>query len=107
MCDHIALINGQTIAINCAVDDMNGTRCKFRLAFKNEVEREAFGDLKIKNFKKDGKIVTFTVSENVEKAQEIINSLDPVLCERFPLSLEEIFLEEMDDTDYDFEKIFS
>ena len=107
MCDHIALINGQTIAMDCTVDDMNGTRCKFRLAFKNEVEREAFGDLKLKNFKKDGKIITFTVSENVEKAQEIINSLDPVLCERFPLSLEEIFLEEMEDTDYDFEQIFS
>ena len=107
MCDHIALINGQTIAMDCAVDDMNGTRCKFRLAFKNEVEREAFGDLKLKNFKKDGKIITFTVSENVEKAQEIINSLDPMLCERFPLSLEEIFLEEMEDTDYDFEQIFS
>lgn len=107
MCDHIALINGQTIAMDCAVDDMNGTRCKFRLAFKNEVEREAFGDLNLKNFKKDGKIITFTVSENVEKAQEIINSLDPMLCERFPLSLEEIFLEEMEDTDYDFEQIFS
>ena len=30
-----------------------------------------------------------------------------MLCERFPLSLEEIFLEEMEDTDYDFEQIFS
>lgn len=107
MCDHIALINGQTIAMDCAVDDMTGTRCKFRLAFSDDVQREAFGDLKLKNFKKDGKIITFTVSENVEKAQEIINSLKPVLCERFPLSLEEIFLEEMEDTDYDFEKIFS
>ena len=63
--------------------------------------------------KYDSKLESYiTVTEDIalsqaEKAQEIINSLDPVLCERFPLSLEEIFLEEMEDTDYDFEKIFS
>ena len=107
MCDHIALINGQTIAMNCAVDDMNGSRCKFRLAFTQEVDKADFDGVNVKNFKKDGKIITFTVSENVEEAERVIRSLNPVLCERFPLSLEEIFLEEMEDTDYDFEKIFS
>lgn len=107
MCDHIALINGQTIAMDCAVDDMNGSRCKFRLVFKEDVNASAFEELKCKNFKKDGKIITFTVSNEIEKAEKLIESLNPVLCERFPLSLEEIFLEEMEDTDYDFEKIFS
>ena len=66
MCDHIALINGQTIAMNCAVDDMNGSRCKFRLAFAQEVDKADFEGINVKNFKKDGKIITFTVSENVE-----------------------------------------
>lgn len=107
MCDHIALINGQTIAMDCAVDDMNGSRCKFRLVFKEDVNASAFEELKCKNFKKDGKIITFTVSNEIEKAEKLIESLNPVLCERFPLSLEEIFLEEMEDTDYDFEEIFS
>lgn len=107
MCDHIALINGQTIAMDCAVDDMNGSRCKFRLAFKDDVDAGVFEEINCKNFKKDGKIITFTVSNEIEKAEKLIESLNPVLCERFPLSLEEIFLEEMEDTDYDFEKIFS
>lgn len=107
MCDHIALINGQTIMMDCAVDDMNGSRCKFRLAFNGDIDASAFDGIKYKNFKQDGRIITFTVSENLDTAEEIIASLNPVLCERFPLSLEEIFLEEMEDTDYDFEKIFS
>lgn len=107
MCDHIVLINGQTVAINCAVDDVNGTRCKFRLAFKDEKDEKDFDSLNVKNFKKDGKIITFTVSGNVENAEKKIGELDPIICEKFPLSLEEIFLEEMEDTDYEYEKIFS
>lgn len=107
MCDHIALINGQKIAIDCAVDDMNGSRCKFRLAFREDVTEDMFRGIEYKNFRADGKIISFTVSKNLDAAEERIMELNPVLVERFPLSLEEIFLEEMEDTDYDFEKIFS
>ena len=106
MCDHIALINGQKIAIDCAVDDMNGSRCKFRLAFSDEVSEDMLKGIEYKNYRADGKIITFTVSKNLDKAEERIKEINPVLVERFPLSLEEIFLEEMEDTDYDFEQIF-
>jgi ABC-2 type transport system ATP-binding protein len=107
MCDHVALINGQTVAMNCSVDDMNGSRCKFRLVFNEDVDKEAFQGINIKNYSKDGKIITITVSDNVEKAKEKIEAMSPVLIEEFPLTLEEIFLEEMEDTDYEFNKIFS
>lgn len=107
MCDHIALINGQKIAMNCAVDDMNGSRCKFRLAFADDISQEAFSGIEYKNYSADGRIITFTVSKNLDEAEKIISSLNPIFVERFPLSLEEIFLEEMEDTDYDFEQIFS
>ncbi len=107
MCDHIALMNGKSIAINCAVDDMNGSRCKFRLVYTENIDRNIFKGIEYKNYKADGKIVTFTVSKNLDEAERIIAATKPVLIERFPLSLEEIFLEEMEDTDYDFDELFS
>lgn len=107
MCDHIALINGQKIAINCAVDDMNGSRCKFRIVYDKNVDRNVFNGIDLKNYKADGKIVSFTVSDNIDEAERIIALSNPLLVERFPLSLEEIFLEEMEDTDYDFSKLFA
>ncbi len=107
MCDHIALMNGKNIAINCAVDDMNGSRCKFRLAYTENINSNIFKGIEYKNYKADGKIVSFTVSKNIDEAERIIAATNPVLVERFPLSLEEIFLEEMENTDYDFEKLFS
>ena len=107
MCDHIALMNGKSIAMDCAVDDMNGSRCKFRLAYTENIDSNIFKGIEYKNYKADGKIVSFTVSKNLDEAERIIAATKPVLIERFPLSLEEIFLEEMEDTDYDFEKLFS
>lgn len=107
MCDHIALMNGKSIAINCAVDDMNGSRCKFRLVYTENIDPNIFKGIEYKNYKADGKIVTFTVSKNLDEAERIIAATKPVLIERFPLSLEEIFLEEMEDTDYDFDELFS
>ncbi len=106
MCDHIALINGKNIALNCAVDDMNGSRCKFRLAYTDYIREEQFSGIKLKNYNQDGRIVSFTVSENLDEAERIIASTNPVIIERFPLSLEEIFLEEMENTDYDFSELF-
>lgn len=107
MCDHIALMNGHSIAIDCAVDDMNGSRCKFRLVYAENVDSNIFKGIEYKNYKVDGKIVSFTVSKNLDEAERIIAQTNPLMIERFPLSLEEIFLEEMEDTDYDFEKLFS
>lgn len=107
MCDHIALMNGKSIAMDCTVDDMNGSRCKFRLAYTENIDSNIFKGIEYKNYKADGKIVSFTVSKNLDEAERIIAATKPVLIERFPLSLEEIFLEEMEDTDYDFEKLFS
>ncbi len=107
MCDHIALINGKSIALNCAVDDMSGSRCKFRLAYTTGVYKEMFNGIDLKNYKEDGRMVTFTVSKNLEEAERIIAETNPVILERFPLSLEEIFLDEMENTDYDFSGLFA
>ena len=38
--------------------------------------------------------------------EEKLKAFNPLLIERYPLTLEEIFLEEMEGTDYDFSEIF-
>ena len=42
-----------------------------------------------------------------EEFQAKLREMSPLLLEKFPLTLEEIFLEEMEGTDYDFREIFS
>ena len=106
ICDHIALINGKRIVLNCSVDDISASRCKFRVVFADEKSREDFADFDIKRFDKDGKIVTLSLGGDPEENEKKLNAMSPLLVEKYPLTLEEIFLEEMEDTDYDFKEIF-
>lgn len=106
LCDHIGLINGQRIVMDCAVDDMSGSRCKFRLLFDKELTENDFSGIYISKFNKEGKMITVTVSGDIDEAENKLKAMNPLLLEKFPLSLEEIFLEEMEGTDYDFSEIF-
>lgn len=106
ICDHIALINGKRIVLDCSVDDISASRCKFRVVFADEKSREDFADFDIKRFDKDGKIVTLSLGGDPEENEKKLNAMSPLLVEKYQLTLEEIFLEEMEDTDYDFKEIF-
>ncbi|MCQ2476432.1 MAG: ABC transporter ATP-binding protein [Clostridia bacterium] len=107
ICDRVALINGKNIVLDCSVDDVSANRCKFRLAFAEEKTQADFSGFDIKKFKGDGKIVTLSLRGNEEENEEKLRQMNPLLLEKFPLTLEEIFLEEMEDSDYDFKEIFS
>ncbi len=106
ICDHIALINGKKIVMDCCVDDISASRCKFRLAFADEKSEKDFEALNYNKFKQDGRIITLTMKGNADENEEKLKAFNPLLIERYPLTLEEIFLEEMEGTDYDFNEIF-
>ncbi len=106
ICDHIALINGKKIVLDCCVDDISESRCKFRLVFNDEKTKEDFSDFDCTSITIDGRIITVTIKGDADEAEEQLKLMNPVLIERFPLSLEEIFLEEMEGSDYDFKEIF-
>ena len=106
ICDHIGLINGQKIVLDRAVDEISGSRSKFRVVFDRDVEKTDFDGIELKHFTKDGRIITLTALGESDVLEEKLRSMNPVLLEKFPLSLEEIFLEEMEGTGYDLTKIF-
>ena len=106
ICDHIALINGKKIVLDCCVDDISQSRCKFRLVFTDEKNEKDFSQFEIKKFHADGRIITVSIKGDSDELETKLKEMNPVLIERFPLSLEEIFLEEMEGADYDFKEIF-
>lgn len=107
LCDHIGLINGHKIVLDCSVNEMSGTRCKFRVAFDRDVSIEEFKNLSYKRITQDGKLFSLTSTGDVDEFETKLKTMTPVLIEKFPLSLEEIFLDEMEDGDYDISGIFA
>lgn len=106
ICDHIALINGKKIVLDCCVDDISDSRCKFRLVFNEEKTEKDFSSFDYKKISIDGRIITVSIKGDADEIEKQLLTMNPILVERFPLSLEEIFLEEMEGSDYDFKEIF-
>ncbi len=106
LCDRIGLINGKTLALDYSVEEMSHSRCKIRAVFSQEMSEEYFNGIPHKRFRSDGKIISFSTTENPDTVTRQLQSLKPLLVEQFPLTLEEIFLEEMEGTDYDFSGFF-
>ena len=106
MCDHVGLINGKKLVINTSVDDMSASVCKFRVIFNDKRDKEDFPNFDIKDFKRDGKIVTMVIAGDYDEVQQKLADMAPLLIEKYPLTLEEIFLNEMEDKNYDITKIF-
>jgi hypothetical protein len=103
----VALINGKKIAINCSVDDISSNRSKFRLVFADNKTEDDFDSFDVKRIKIDGKIVVISLSGTEEENESKLKEMNPLLIEKFPPTLEEIFLEEMEGSEYDFKEIFA
>ncbi len=106
MCDHVGLINGKKLVINTSVDDMSASVCKFRVIFNDKRDKEDFPNFDIKDFKRDGKIITMVITGDYDEVEQKLADMAPLLIEKYPLTLEEIFLNEMEDKNYDITKIF-
>lgn len=106
LCDHAGLINGKRLTMNCSVYDISQNYSKFRLIFNRDVTAEDFKDIKYKSLDIDGKIATIIFSGNSIQEKQKINALLPIAVDEYKLTLEEVFLNEMEDKKYDITKIF-
>lgn len=106
LCDHVGLINGKKLALNCSIKEMSSDKTKYRLAFASPAKESDFEGITLKKFKADGNICEILADGNEKEVEEKIKALNPLMIEKMPLSLEEVFLSEMEGTDYDFSQIF-
>lgn len=108
MCDRFGLINGKKLVIDHDMKDIGEDYAKFRLAFAEGDDRpdEAFAELDLNGISRDGRLITLIVKGKSEEAEARLRAMRPVYIEKFPLSIEEIFMEEVEGVDYDFSQIF-
>lgn len=106
LCDHIALIGGKHMQMNCCVDDIGDENRKFRLVFKEKIEKNLFGGIHARKLLIEGSTAVVTVSGGIDAARRKLQSLNPEFMDEFPLSLEEVFLQETEDLGDEISKVF-
>lgn len=109
LCDHVGLINGKKLSIDCATDDIPLFNKRFRVVFSESPNRHLLSALPMKNIKIEGNFATFCVlgAENLKKVNQGLKAMPVKTVEPTPMTLEEVFLCEMETQEYDIESIFS
>lgn len=106
ICDHIAFLHRGTLVVEDDVDEIKTQVHKFQAAFNKEFDQEKIiGGLELLGFKRSGNLISFTAKGNKEDIEKIIREQEPVFMEALPLTLEEIFMCEMEVAGYDIENI--
>lgn len=109
LCDHVGLINGKKMSLDCSIDDIPEENKKFRILLSQSVSKGAFEAMPVRELEVKGNAVFFTVmgKENLEKVRRAVALMPVVSIDEIPMTLEEVFLSEMEDKSYDLQQIFS
>ena len=105
VCDTAALLHKGKIIFSREIDSVIGSIHKLQLVFPKDIEftREQLADegLNILHFERSHSIYYIIVKDEIPKIEKILAPKNPVLFEIIPLSLEEIFIYELEVLGYD------
>lgn len=105
LCDHVGLLHRGGLVLERDLDSLKLNICKFHCAFEQAPSRDAFSELELTKFSKRGNLITFTAKGNRGVIEKYVSSLNPVFLEAIPLTLEEVFIDEMEGVGYEFNSI--
>ncbi|MDW7656604.1 MAG: ABC transporter ATP-binding protein [Bacillota bacterium] len=106
LCDHIGIINHRHIVYDNAVETLRAQKTRYRVVLSRDAAAEDFAAINLKDIACTGPIATFIARESEVIADDKLRQLNPVLVEKFPLTLEELFLDEMEAESHDFTGLF-
>ena len=106
LCDNVGLINGKKLTMDCSVYDISKNYSKFRLIFDREVTETDFKNISYKSLEIDGRVAMIIFEKNADEQRHKLNALLPMAIDEYQLTMEEVFLNEMEDKKYDITKIF-
>jgi len=107
ICDHIAIIKDKELSFGDSVEHMRQERRKFHVILPDEHEKQEFYKMGFKNVEGSYKTYTFISKTTEEETRTVLQPLSPTSFQSIALTLEEIFLDEMEEFEYDFNGFFS
>ena len=105
VCDHIGLIHRGGVIMEKELDEAKLGIHRLQVVFREEPEEETLSQMNVVNIRRQGKMMTLTVKGNAEEIEKAVSALEPVYMEMLPLTLEEVFISEMEAVGYDINNI--
>lgn len=101
VCDSVALLHQGKMLFNRDLDSVKGSIHKVQAAFKEEYSKEDFEKYGILHYSRSQSIHYLIMKGSEEEIREKLSEKKPIVLDLIPLSLEEIFIYEMEGMGYD------
>lgn len=105
ICDNLGLLYKGGILFESDIDSIKTNMLKIQISFNEEFNEEKLKGLNIINFKKNGSVAIVIVKGDKNVTQTYLKSLNPVVLDFLPLTLEEVFIYEMEVLGYEFNQV--
>ncbi|MCD8048170.1 MAG: ABC transporter ATP-binding protein [Clostridia bacterium] len=106
LCDTIGILHEKKIVTERSVGDIKDSMHRYSVAYKPMIDVELLKQkLDVVSLKQRGNILEIVVRGAAEDAERIFEEQNPILIDEMPLTLEDIFICEMEVKGYDFSKI--
>ena len=105
VCDHIGLIHKGGIILEKELDEAKLGIHRIQLILENEKDQEFLKELDLISMKNQGRMLMLTIRGDGQMIEEKIRAHKPVYFEMLPLTLEEVFISEMEAVGYDINNI--
>ncbi|MBR5012084.1 MAG: ABC transporter ATP-binding protein [Clostridia bacterium] len=105
ICDYIGLLHKGGILFESEIDALKENIHTVQAVFKEEIPKESLLSLNTVSVKHRGSMVTAVVRGTYDEVAKSIEALSPDFYEIIPLTLEEIFISEMEERGYDYTQV--
>ncbi len=105
LCDQVGLLHQGKILFQREIDELKLGFCKVHAAFPAGIEDSQLKELDIMQLTRTGSLLNLIVRGNAEDASHFLLQKGAVFAEGVPLTLEEVFVHEMEAVGYDYNNI--
>lgn len=105
ICDNLGLLYKGGILFESEIDSLKTNMFKIQISLKNDFSKDDFQNFKVLSFKKSGSVATIILEGDREKYEEELNRMNPIILDFLPLTLEEIFIYQMEVLGYEFNQV--
>jgi ABC-2 type transport system ATP-binding protein len=105
LCDHMGLLHQGKVIFEREIDEVKLGFCKVQAGFREMPADEAYRQLNVMQMERSGSVVNLIVRGGSTEVLSYMETLNPLFVESIPLTLEEVFIHEMEAVGYDYNKI--
>lgn len=104
-CDQLALLHKGGIIFESDIQNLKTSLFKVQIAFADPYDRSKFEGIEMLDYTQKGSVANFIVRGDREEMAAHLQTMHPLVLDILPLSLEEVFIYEMEALGYAFKEI--